>query len=293
MLLKFIKFFIVASLFFIMPISAMAIEKPVVFVSILPQKYFVEQLAGDLVSVDVMVPPGASPATYEPKPSQMVRLAKAKAYYSIGVPFETAWLPRLHSVTPDIVLVATDSRIQKRPIDFHSHHNGQENGAAHRAIADPHIWLSPPLVKKQVEQVALSLRSLLPSHSKEINQRLTAFKAELDTLDLELKKILQGMEGVHFMVFHPSWGYFANQYGLVQEAVEFSGKSPKPTHLAKLVATARDNGIQTILVQPQFARKSAELIAKEIGGKVVVADPLAVNWAENLKKAAQLIAGGQ
>ncbi len=290
---KFIKFFTIISFLLCSAAIGLAQQKPVVFVSILPQKYFVEQLAGDVVDVEVMVPPGASPATYEPRPSQMAKLAKAKAYYSIGVPFEASWLPRLRSVTPDIVLVATDKGIQKRPIDSHAdhHHTQNSNTLVRHAIADPHIWLSPPLVKQQVKHIAHSLSSLLPLHAEVIRKRLQQFTTRLDQLDATLHKTFLEKKGMHFMVFHPSWGYFADQYGLVQESVEFAGKNPKPAQLAQLVADARAENIHTVLVQPQFSKKSAELIAREIGGKVIIADPLASDWLENLQRVALLVAG--
>ncbi len=223
---------------------------------------------------------------------QMIKLARAKAYYSIGVPFEASWLPRLRSVAPDIALVATDAGIEKRPIDFHSHHGTvSEHSVDRRAIADPHIWLSPPLVRQQAEHIARSLRSLLPAHAEEISRRLSLFTEKLDRLNRSLHQIFQQKKGLHFMVFHPSWGYFADEYGLRQEPVEFAGKSPKPAQLAELVRAARADGVQAILVQPQFSSKSAELVAKEIGGEVVIADPLAADWVENLQRVSLLIAG--
>ncbi len=287
---KFIQLILCLSLLSGSTVVAVAAEKPIVFVSIQPQKYFVEQLAGDAVEVEVMVPPGASPATYEPRPSQMIKLARAKIYYSIGVPFEASWLPRLQAVAPEITLVATDAGIVKRAIDFHPHH-GADSGHTidRRAIADPHIWLSPPLVRQQAEHIARSLQSLLPARAEETGKRFSLFVEKLERLNSSLHQIFQGREGVHFMVFHPSWGYFADEYGLIQEPVEFAGKSPKPAQLAELVRMARADGIETILVQPQFSRKSAELVAREIGGKVVIADPLAVDWEENLKQVSRLI----
>lgn len=290
----YVKYF---SIFFMccgLALPVYAEEKPVVFVSIVPQKYFVEQLAGDAVEVEVMVLPGASPATYEPRPSQMARLARARVYYSIGVPFEAAWLPRLRSVSPDITLVATDAGIAKRPIAGHHHgEHGIHAAVDHNAIADPHIWLSPPLVREQVAIIANSLQTLLPERAAEIDARHSDFNRRIDALNAELHQAFQGKEGLRFMVFHPSWGYFAHEYGLEQEAVELSGKSPKPAQLAELVAEAKEEGIRVIFVQPQFSRKSAELVARELDGRVVVADPLALDWADNLRQVAARIVEAQ
>ena len=89
------------------------------------------------------------------------------------------------------------------------------------------------------------------------------------------------------MVFHPSWGYFARQYGLEQVPIEIEGKAPKPAQLAELIGHAKEQNIQIIFVQPQFSRKSAEVVAREIGGKVVFADPLAEDWLQNLADVAE------
>jgi len=103
-------------------------------------------------------------------------------------------------------------------------------------------------------------------------------------LDADLKSLFAGSQGTRFMVFHPSWGYFAQAYGLVQVPIEIEGKDPKPAQLQELIHQAKDHGIKVIFVQPQFSAKSAEMVSREIGAQVVAADPLAGNWAENLRE---------
>jgi zinc transport system substrate-binding protein len=273
---------------------ANAQQKVSVFVSILPQKYFVEKIGGDLVDISVMVKPGANPATYEPKPQQMAQLSRAKIYFVIGVPFEHVWLNKITAANSDMQVVHTDAGIDKIPIKHHSH-NGNETGHLHteksgpeesedhdREILDPHIWLSPPLVKLQAETIFKTLVSIDPVHRSKYERQHQRFTVEIDEIHGKLKSLFDGKDGQEFMVFHPSWGYFAHSYGLRQVAIEVEGKAPKPAQLKELIEHAKANNIKVIFVQPQFSRKSAELIAREINGRVVVVDPLAENWGENL-----------
>lgn len=280
-------------------------DKPTVFVSIVPQEYFVQQISKELIDVEVMVQPGASPATYEPKPSQMSSLSSCAAYFAIGVPFESAWLGKISAVNPNMDVVHTDKDIEK--IAMTRHHHEEETNAEHHeegnhgghhenepsghdtilddhAILDPHIWLSPTLVKKQAEIMLETLTAILPEHADFFAANYREFIEEIEALDGFLKATFQGMERKRFMVFHPSWGYFAKEYGLEQIPIEIEGKTPKPAQLGELVQHARENDIQVIFVQPQFSKKSAEVVAREIRGKVVYADPLAEDWLNNLKE---------
>ncbi len=289
------KFSLLCILFYV-PFCAGA-GKPTVFVSIVPQKYFVQQISKDLVNVEVMVQPGASPATYEPKPSQMTKLSSCAAYFAIGVPFEQAWLDRISAVNPNMKIVQTDRNIEKIAMARHYHeemeggrpeekvHHEQEQ--AGQTILDPHIWLSPVLVKKQAAVILEGLTAISPEHAKDFQTNYHIFLEKIDQLDLQLKAILKGREGMRFMVFHPSWGYFAKEYGLVQVPIEIEGKAPKPAQLAELIRHARESNIHVIFVQPQFSRKSAEVVAREIDGKVIFADPLAEDWFANLREVAE------
>ncbi len=271
-------------------------ESVPVFVSIVPQKYFVEKIGGELIKVSVMVKPGTSPATYEPKPNQMVTLSKTKIYYGIGVPFEKVWLKKIGAANPKMLLVHTEKGIEKRRMKAHYHREGNQKisekgrqGAAdeHKGIKDPHIWLSPPLVKVQAQNILDALLFVDPRNGAIYETNYRRFIVELDALDAHIRGIFAGKgEGMAFMVFHPAWGYFARTYGLEQIAVEMEGKEPKPADLKHLIRHARGRGIKVIFVQPEFSTKSAEAIAKAIGGKVVLANPLALDWANNLKEIA-------
>jgi zinc transport system substrate-binding protein len=254
-----------------------------VFVSIIPQKYFVEKIGGEFVSVSVMVQPGASPAIYEPKPAQMVALSKARIYFAVGVPFEAVWLERVVAANPSLIVVHTDKGIQKRTMREHHH---QEKRHDHQ-IKDPHIWLSPPLVMVLARNVLDALCRIDPSHGAAYETNYKRFIIELVELDAEIRRVFAGNgKGMAFMVFHPAWGYFAEAYGLEQIPIEIEGKEPKPAELQALIKHAQRRGIRIIFVQPQFSAKSAKTIARAIGGEVAYADPLALDWAENLRKQA-------
>lgn len=264
---------------------------PTVFVSILPQKFFVQQISGDLINVEVMVPPGASPHTYEPKPSQMRKLAESRAYFTIGVALEEAWLDRITRINPEMMVVHTEAGIDRMAMSGDHHHEGEqaetdehghEQGEQAEGGLDPHIWLSPMLVKQQAEVIWTSLEALDPENAAAYKTNFQRFSDRIDELDGQLKRVLEGKKGMKFMVFHPSWGYFARGYELVQVPVEIEGKSPKPAHLRSLIELARREQITVIFAQPQFSRKSAEVIAREIGAQVVLIDPLGENWFENM-----------
>ena len=275
-------------------LNAEAGQKLTVFVSIAPQKYFVHQIGRERVDVQVMVPPGASPATYEPKPRQMAALSKTPIYFAIGVPFEKNWLKKIAAANPKMQVVHTDHGIQKIPMSSHHHeaelHPDPDDREEH-GEPDPHIWLSPALVIIQARTIRDTLQEIDPVHRSIYDNHYKTFVSALVALDAEFRNMFADKQGSQFMVFHPSWGYFARAYGLKQVAVEIEGKNPKPAQLQELIEHAKENGIKVIFVQPQFSSKSAKLVAKEIGGRVVVADPLAQDWPGNLRQVVREIKG--
>jgi len=284
-----------ALLLSVLPASGEPGSTPV-FVSILPLKTFVEKVGGSRVEVSVMVPPGASPHTYEPKPSQMVALSRAGLYFAIGVPFEDVWLKRFASSNPRMKIVHTEDGVERIPMEAHHDHDeedGQEAAgkknrepADRHGVMDPHVWLSPPNVKIIAANISSALVEMDPAHRNLYEVNCRKFIQEVDRLHAELKNLFAGKEGLKFMVFHPSWGYFAKAYGLKQVPVELEGKEPKPAQLMALIGQAKKEGIKVVFVQPQFSTRSAETIAKAIGGRVVFADPLSPEWAGSLKEQA-------
>ena len=279
-------FFLVFTLLFGSLLSA----AQTVTVSILPQKYFVEQIAKDFLHVNVMVAPGTSQHTYEPKPAQMKELANSDAYFSIGDGFEKAWLPKFHNANPKMLMVDSVKGIEKIAMAEH-HHEGETNDAHHDhedESLDPHVWLDPMLVKIQAKNIYDALVTLYPLHVKEFSQNYEAFIASLDTLDSAIQTTLSEVKNRKFIVFHPSFGYFAKRYNLEQIAIEVSGKEPKPSELATIIKEAKEENAKVVFVAPQFSQKSAVSIAKQINGKVVPIDPLAYAWSENLFSIAKI-----
>jgi zinc transport system substrate-binding protein len=284
--------------------QALASDRLPIFVSIAPQKYFVQQIGGDLVDVQIMVPPGADPHTYEPKPRQMVAIATARLYFAIGVEFEKVHLKKIVSMHPQMEVVHMDRGIEKIPMPAHRRHRAEEvrsnkadsrpetfgSASADRRHSrdglDPHIWLSPPLVKIQARTILKALQGSDPLHRSHYESNFQQFSSRIDELDVQLQAIFENEQGLQFMVFHPAWGYFARAYGLKQLPVEIEGKNPKPAQVKQLIEHARKNRIKVIFVQPQFSAKSARLIAQEIGGEVAFVDPMAENWSANLREVA-------
>ena len=257
-----------------------------VVVSILPQKFFVDKIAGDLANVEVMVKPGASPATYSVKPSQLEILKKARIYFYIGVPFEKAWLEKFKSVNEKLLFVDSGKYIKKIPM--HSHLDGKKRRGG--GFLDPHIWLSPPLVMLQARAVLETLLKVDSKNSKIYMKNYRDFISSLSSIDVKIFSILKDLKQKEFIVFHPSFGYFALSYGLRQIAIEKEGKEPSLKYIKRVVEFAKERGIKRVFVEPQFSKRSAEYIAKQIGGKVVEIDPLSYEWDKNILKVAEAFA---
>jgi len=287
---------IILPIFFAKPVKA--IDNLLICVSILPQQYFVQQIGKNFVDVQVMVPPGANPAVYEPKPAQMTALGKTRVYFSIGVPFEKVWLEKIAAINPGMRIIKTDDGIQKyfleknicgepaaRPTDKQPY----AKKPSFENIPDPHIWLSPPLVMMQARIILLGLQQIDPNRREIYEQNHRAFLLSLIDMDSQLRKLFSDIPSEHFMVFHPAWGYFARAYGLTQVPVEIEGKAPKPAQLLQTIEYARQQGLTVILTQPQCFDKCAEQVARAIDGRVIHADPLALDWAKNLLEVAMKI----
>jgi zinc transport system substrate-binding protein len=271
----------------------------IVTVSIAPQRYFVERIAGEGVDVNVMVEPGASPATYEPKPEQLAALSQSAAYFSIGVPFENVWLDRIAEANPEMPIVDTAAGIERVPIEAHSHEAGADEDHSDdedddhdhaEGAPDPHIWLSPSLVKVQARTIAEALIDLDPDRQATYEANLDAFLADIEDLEGTIEEALSGVESRKFLVFHPSWGYFAEDFGLEQIAIEVGGQEPSARELAELIALAEEEEIRVVFAQPEFSAEDATTIAEEIGGEVIMVSPLAEDWLNNMSKVADTFA---
>ncbi len=254
-------------------------KKVKAFVSILPQADFVKRIGGPYVDVEILVGPGQSPATYEPTPKQMARLGEAQVLFRIGTPFERGFMDKMGELHGGLEIVDTRKGV---PLRYFKRSGGEE-------VPDPHIWLDPRHVMIQAETICEALSRHAPEQRSAFERNLAAFKDDLDRVDEKIAQTLAPLRGTKFYVFHPAFGYFGDRYGLTQVAVEIEGKEPTPRQLAGMIQRAKEDGVKVIFVQPQYAKKNAEIIAGEIGGAVVPINPLPRDYLANLEKIAEAL----
>lgn len=266
------------------------------FVSILPHAYFVERVGGRLVRVDVMVQPGQSPHLYEATPQQMAALSASHVYFATGMEFEQKLLERILGQVRALEVVDLRKGVELRRMApeeqcAHDHEGGHEEhqGHAHGAF-DPHIWLSPRAARVQAQTICEALSRLQPAGRAEFEKNLAAFLKDLEECDAALSAKLGPLKGRSFIVFHPTYGYLADAYGLRQVAIETEGKEPTPTDLKAIIDRARQVGARAVLTERQYSGRSAEAIAREIGATVIETDPLARDYVKNLHDLADAIA---
>lgn len=276
-------------LFLLLCFSAFAFAKVNTVVSIVPQKSFVEAIGGELVHVEVMVLPGNSPHTYEPKPSQMQAIGQAHLYFTTGVEFEGAWMQKFANQNKAMKIVDSTKGIRK--IAMKDKHKEDESHNHEHTGLDPHVWTSPANIKIIAKNIVEALIAQDATHKEHFMANYTAFLAKVDATDAQIKEVLKEVKkGTKFMVFHPAWGYFAQQYGLEELAIEVDGKEPKPKELALILKEAREEKITAIFVQPEFSDKSAKQIARELKIPVIKATPLNPKWDESFIALAKAIA---
>lgn len=263
--------------------SAVSFGADYVTVSIMPLKYLVEKIAGDTATVNVLVPEGSNPHIYEPKPKEMINYSKSVIYFSPGDDFDRVWLDKFLSLNKNIKVVYLDKAIEK--IDFETGHKDENEDLRH-GKTDPHIWTSLSNIRIIAETVKNSLKDVFPKNSLIYENNFKRFSDELEDLD---KKIRGTIKGGNFLVFHPSWGYFARDYGIKQIAIESEGREPSAREIKKIIDLVKEGGIKYIFTQPQINSKSVEVIAKQTGLKIVTVDPLAYNILDEIKKIYEVI----
>jgi len=270
------------------PVPGAGSGKVSVFVSILPQEYFVARVGGEHVVVEALVRPGQSPHNFSATAAQMTRLGESRIYFTIGVPFEKTIVGKIAESNPGLKIVDTREGIALRRMRSQHDHEGDEH--LHEAgEADPHVWLNPRNVIIMAGHICAALKESDPAHAAEYDRNLASFVSDLKATDKRIAKALAPLKGAEFMVFHPAFGYFADAYGLRQLPVEIEGKDPSAKALARLMERARKERIRVIFVQPAFSDKRARMIADEIGGAVVPMDPLARDYLTNLEDMAQQV----
>ncbi|MCC4771941.1 zinc ABC transporter substrate-binding protein [Methanosarcina sp. DH2] len=272
-------------------------EPILVAVSVVPQAEFVEKVGGDKVKTVVIIPPGADPHTYELSPKEVQEISKASMLVTVGVgmPFEEVWINKFETMNSGTLIVNCSKGLELRELEEHDHEEeeegerDEESDEDHEEL-DPHIWTSPANAKIMVEDIYEGLVKLDPENEAYYAQNKDAYLEELDALDERIREKLEGSEGSNFLVYHPSWGYFAEDYGLNMISVEIEGKEPSAQDLAKLVDLAKEKNVKVIFVQSQFSTRSAEVLAQEIGGEVVAVDPIAKDYITNMDNVSDIFA---
>jgi zinc transport system substrate-binding protein len=268
-------------------------DKVKVFASILPMAYFVERVGGPNVEVSVLVGPGQDPHTFEPTPKIMTRMAGARVLFKMGFPFEESLIKKIGSTFKNLEVVDLQKGIKLRAMTEeekdaeearHGHDEAKGREHSHEAgEMDQHTWLDPQLAKIQARTIADTLVRIDPGKRAQYEKNLKEFHADLDAVHERLTKALAPVKGKSFYVFHPAYGYFGDAYGLKQVPVQIGGKEPSAKQLARLIDSAKEDGVKVIFVQPQFSKKGAEALAKAIGGAVVALDDLSPDYLKNLQ----------
>lgn len=275
-----ILFWVLALFFMVACTSNPSNETKRLTVSILPQKYFVEKIAGSQFVIDVLVSPGASHETYDPTPRQMMDMAKSDIYFMNGhLSFEESWKDNFKQNNPNLILTDVSKGLEIIHGGHHHHADGESCGH----LGDPHFWLSPRSVKTIALNIRQELVAVYPEMQEQFDANYANFLQEIDSLDAFAKKELSAIKSNRFLIFHPALTYFAKDYGLEQVAIEVDGKNPTAKGMGEFIDMARNGNIKLILIQSQFDVQNAEAIAREIDGELVQFNPMAENWDTELR----------
>lgn len=251
--------------------------KPIIAVSIPPEAAFVKAIGGDIFEVVTMVPAGNSPSNYEPTPALKEQFSQACIYFSIGVPTEANNI--LPYVSPDTKVVSLNDGIMNEYPELLL--DGKR---------DPHIWLSPKRVIAMCEIINSELAQIDPENADVYQANTEAYIQQLQQLDADIREVLADIKNRKFIVFHPAFGYLADDYGLQMYALEEGGKEATAAHLQEMIDLAKDENIKIIFYQAEIDSHQSQSFAEEIGGKTIMLDPLSEDYIENMKSMAQLMA---
>jgi len=256
------------------------VDNKLISVSILPQKYFIERIAGEDFKVNVLIPPGASPASYEPTPKQMQEMSQSSLYLKIGhIPFEKAWLNKLFEGNSQIKSIDISEGIEfiRGPEFRHGDH-------VHEGGIDPHVWSSPKTAKQLVANTFKVLVELAPEKKQEYTMNYMKLMADINIMDKGAEAIFSQMPSKAFMIYHPALSYIARDYGLTQISIEHDGKAPSPAHMRNMLELAKKHQIKIIFLQKQFNIDNAKTIAAEIDAELIQIDPLSEDWLTEMNR---------
>lgn len=263
-----------------------------VAVPIAPIAFFVERIGGPHVSVLTLIPVGQSMHTYDPTARQIAELGHCSVYCSLGLPFERKVVEVVRGGGSGTV-VDLRNGLTLRDMEVEDPSQAAHEGHAHEAgEKDPHIWLSPAHMKIAARTMCDALAQAAPQHAGAFRDRLRGLLAELDSVDAEIRGLLEPLRGRSVFVYHPSYGYFCDDYGLRQVPVEIAGREPTARELTELIGKARSQAVRVIFVQPQFSRKCAEALSQQVGAAVISLDPLSRDYLKNLLEMARQVRDG-
>jgi zinc transport system substrate-binding protein len=255
-------------------------DKLTVAVSIIPQETFVKEVSGNMVDIITAIPPGKSPENYAPSPMEIEKLSRSSVYFTIGVPAETGILDKLNDINGSIKIVDLADKVKEQYPEI-------EVAPGHR---DPHIWLSPKRASVMVDIISQELSDADKENSGTYRENAQLYIEKLIELDKEISGLFSNLKNRTFIIYHPSLGYFADDYGLNMVSIEEGGKEAAPSNLQKVIDIAREQNIKTVFYQSEIDSKQSSVLADEIGGKPVQVAPLAPNYIDNIKKiAAEII----
>lgn len=265
-------------------------SKPLVSVTIEPQRYFVEAIAGDLVEVNTIVPQGNSPETYDPTPMQMKKIAESKAYLRIGyIGFELTWADKIVKSAKNLKVYDTSKGIALITAGD-EHHVDCTCSAHHSSDVEPHVWTSTTNAKHIAKNTYDALVEIDSINAKTYNENYQKLLQEISATDSIINNMFaENKVQQTFVIYHPTLSYFARDYKLKQIAIEESGKEPSPAHLKKLIEDCTTSEVKTIFVQPEFDKKNAESISKQTKTKIVEINPLSYNWHQEMIKIAKAL----
>lgn len=282
-------------LFCLMACQQKPTDEKIVSVTIEPQRYFAEKIAGNKYKIHTVVPAGQSPETYDPTPLQMIRIGESDAYLKIGyIGFEQAWMKKIKDNTPGLLIFDLSEGMDllknqepEEEASGHAHHHHPADGP------DPHIWNSVSGAKVIAKNTLDAFVALDKENETYYQANYEKLMAEIHQTEQILRNLLTPLNDRTFIIYHPALTYFAHEFGLTQLCIEMDGKEPSPAQLKKLVETAKDHQAHVVFIQQEFDRKNAELIAKETGCKLVTINPLDINWNKEMIHIAKSLADGQ
>ena len=269
-------------------------------VTIEPQRYFAERIAGEHFAIHCVVPAGQSPETYDPTPQQMVQIGQSEAYLRIGhIGFELAWMDAIAQNNPQLQIFDLSEGmplLQGEEEEEHAHAHEVEAAEAHHhhhGGVDPHIWSSIHGARIVAQNTLTALQTLDPTHADDYAANYQQVVAVIDSTEAVINTLLKPLAHRSFIIYHPALTYLAAEYEMQQLCIEMDGKEPSPAQLKALVETAQEHQTKVVFVQQEFDQKNAELIAKETGCQLTPINPLAYDWSREMIRIAKALADGE